>query len=129
MSFLGGLFGGRQPPPQLTYGKPIDFSADVPIFPPFVIPLTMLSSRLIWKLSGNRLSYLPNALSPLAFRVAILAVMVAVVKFVVLDLAGGELAKAGSGTLFTEVNGLATEGIYTITRNPMCEYRIPTRTT
>lgn len=95
-TFLSGLFGGRQPPPQLTYGKPIDFSADVPIFPPFVIPLTMMSSRLIWKLSGKRLSYLPKALSPLAFRVAVLAIMVAVVKFVVVSI---ELLSAPAHTL------------------------------
>ena len=34
-------------------------------------------------------------------------------------MAGGELASSGSGTMFTPVGGLATGGIYQVTRNPM----------
>ena len=39
--------------------------------------------------------------------------------FSVLNRAGKELKAAGSGTLFTEVNGLATGGLYGHMRNPM----------
>merc|ERR1712070_914846 len=93
------------PPPQLSYGKPFDFYADVPLFPPMVLPVTMLASRLLWKLSGKRLSY--HSL-PMWLRVAVLAIGLGISKFVVLDGAGGELKNAGSGTLFTPVEGLAT---------------------
>jgi protein-S-isoprenylcysteine O-methyltransferase Ste14 len=105
--------------PALSFGKPIDPSADVPIFPPFAMFMTMMTGRLIWYLSGKQLSFLPKFLRPLSVRVAILAVGLAFTKFVVLDGAGGDLKKAGSGTLFTTVDGLATEGLFAITRNPM----------
>ena len=35
------------------------------------------------------------------------------------NVAGGTLADAGSGALFTPVNGLATDGLFQISRNPM----------
>ena len=105
--------------PQLTFGKPIDFSADVPIFPPATVMLTMITSRILWKASGRRLGWVPPPISALAVRIAVLAVAVYLTVGVVLHQAGTELAAAGSGTLFTPVNGLATTGIYEITRNPM----------
>ena len=111
-----GLFGSKAAPPQLSFGLPINFSADIPIFPPFAMMLTMMTSRLIWKITGKRLAW-HNL--PMSVRVALLAVGLAITKFVVLDNAGGELAKAGSGTMFTPVGGLATEGLYAYTRNPM----------
>ena len=119
MIALFDLFFDKKPSPQLTFGKPFDFSADVPIFPPVAMMLTMMTSRLIWMISGKRLNFVPAPLSALPVRVAILAVGLAITKFVVLDGAGGELSKAGSGTLFTPVEGLATEGLYAVTRNPM----------
>ena len=100
-------------PPQLTVGMPIDFSADVPIFPPFALMLTMITSRILWMLSGKRLSYVPAPISALPVRIAILAMGLAITKLFVLDSAGGELKNAGSGTLFTPVGGLATSGICT----------------
>ena len=110
------LFGSKAPPPQLSFGLPIDISADIPLFPPFAVMLTMMTSRLIWKITGKRLAW-HNF--PLSVRVAILASGLAFTKFVVLDNAGGELKKAGSGTMFTPVGGLATEGLYAYSRNPM----------
>ena len=116
LSFLD-IFGAKKAPPQLTFGMPIDLSADVPIFPPFALMLTMMTARLMWKLSGKRLSYVPAPLSALPVRIAILAIGLACTKFLVLDKAGGELKAAGSGTLFTPVGGLAVDGIYQMTRN------------
>ena len=113
------FFSSAKGPPQLTYGKPIDFNADVPIFPPFAMMLTIISSQIIRKLTGRSLAFLPAICRPKSVRAAFLAVMLAVTKFIVLDSAGGELQKSGSGTLFVPVNGLATGGIYAYTRNPM----------
>ncbi len=110
-------FSRRQPPPQLTYGKPIDFNANVPIFPPFAVMLTVMAGILLWQLTGKRFTY--PLLSNMSVRVSILAAGIAFFKCVVFDVADSQLASAGSGALFTPVNGLATEGIYTITRNPM----------
>ena len=77
------MFGfGSKPLPQLSFGLPIDLSADVPIFPPFAMMLTMMTSRLIWKITGKRLAW-HNL--PMSVRVAILAVGLAITKFVVLD--------------------------------------------
>lgn len=111
-------FGFRRTgvPPQLTFGQPIDFSADVPIIPPFAMFLTIFASGIFWKLSGRRLPLLPNI--PLAVRVAALAVGVATA-YILVNQAGNELKAAGSGTLFVPVGGLATGGLYEITRNPM----------
>ena len=95
---------------------PVDFSADVPIFPPFSMMLTMITGRIIWKVTGQRLSF-HNVKMPV--RIAVLAIGFAMAKFAVLDNAGGSLAEAGSGTLFTPVGGLATTGLYEYTRNPM----------
>ena len=113
---VGFLFGGRKPPPQLSYGKPLDFGADVPVFPPFAMMLTMLTGRLLWFATGKRLPFTPKLLRTTPVRVALFAIGLAITKFVVLDGAGGELTKAGSGTLFTPVEGLATEGLFSITR-------------
>ena len=117
MSLFMGFFD--KTPPQLSYGKPFDPSADVPLFPPAAMMLTMMTSRLIWKLTGKRLSWVPRPFSAMAFRIALLAVGLACTKLVVLDGAGAELSKAGSGTLFVPVEGLATDGLYMYTRNPM----------
>ena len=110
---------GRQPAPQLTVGKPFDPSADVPLFPPAALLLTMLTARALWAVSGKRFSFVPAPLSALAARMAILAAGLAFTKLYVLDQANGTLEAAGSGALFTPVEGLATEGIYATTRNPM----------
>ena len=123
LSFLD-IFGAKKAPPQLTFGMPIDLSADVPIFPPFALMLTMMTARLMWKLSGKRLSYVPAPLSALPVRIAILAIGLACTKFLVLDKAGGELKAAGSGTLFTPVGGLAVDGIYQMTRNVRAAARV-----
>ena len=60
-----------------------------------------------------------NFETALAARMAILAAGLAFTKSYVLDQANGTLEAAGSGALFTPVEGLATEGIYATTRNPM----------
>ena len=53
LSIMFGLFGSKAAPPQLSFGLPINFSADVPIFPPFAMMLTMMTSRLIWKITAS----------------------------------------------------------------------------
>ena len=118
-AIVGFFFGGKKPPPQLSYGKPLDLSADVPVFPPFAMMLTMLTARMLWYVTGKRLPFLPKLFQATPVRVALFAVGLAFTKFVVLDGAGGQLAEAGSGTLFTPVEGLATEGLYSITREAL----------
>ena len=110
-------FGGK-PAPQLTVGLPIDLSKDIPVFPPFALLLTIVASVLVGKLSGKRCAYLPAPLSALPVRLGILAIGLGVTKLL-LDTAGGTLKEVGSGTMFTPVGGLATAGIYSVTRNPM----------
>ena len=112
------FFGPPPPPPQLTYGKPINIYADVPIFPPFSMMMTIMTGRLIAKLTGKRLAFLPGPLSKLPVRIAILACGLAIFLSGLKD-AAGALTDAGSGALFTPVDGLATTGIYEISRNPM----------
>jgi protein-S-isoprenylcysteine O-methyltransferase Ste14 len=104
--------------PQLTHGMPVDFSADVPIFPPAATALCALLGVLLWKLTGARLRVLPAPLAGLSFRLAVTAA-VAAVSVAVLSRAGNSLKDAGSGTLFTPVGGMATDGPYSFTRNPM----------
>ena len=104
--------------PQLTHGMPVDFSADVPIFPPAATALCALLGVLLWKLTGARLRVLPAPLAGLSFRLAVTAA-VAAVSVAVLSRAGNTLKEAGSGTLFTPVGGMATDGPYSFTRNPM----------
>ena len=113
------FFGSKAPPPQLTYGKPINIYADIPIFPPFAMMLTVACSQIIRKLTGKPLAFLPAPLSTVPVRVAFFAIAFPSIILMVLNPAGGELKAAGSGTLFTPVNGLATTGIYESTRNPM----------
>ena len=104
---------------KLTYGKPLDLSADVPVLPPLAMLMTVVCGCLLWKMTGRRLRLLPAPLSNLAFRVALLAAGLAMTKLVVFDNAAVELDKAGSRTWFVPVEGLATQGIYEWTRNPM----------
>lgn len=104
--------------PQLTFGKPVDFSADVPIFPPAAAALCALIGILLRELSGTRLQILPVKCSGLSFRMAVTAA-VAAMSTAVLSRAGTVLADAGSGTAFTPVHGIATDGPYRFTRNPM----------
>ena len=111
-------FGFRSPPPQLSYGKPIDLSADVPIFPPAAMILTVFTGRIMARITGIRLSFLKPPLTSVPVRVAVFAVNIAMILFF-FDTAGGTLAEAGSGALFTPVGGLATTGLFQITRNPM----------
>ena len=105
--------------PKLSVGHPVDFSADVPIFPPFAMGLTVGVGCLLWRATGIRLGFLPSLLQPLWVRVAVLATGLGATKVLLLDAAGPELAAAGSGTFFTPVGGLATSGIYASMRNPM----------
>jgi protein-S-isoprenylcysteine O-methyltransferase Ste14 len=104
--------------PQLTAGMPIDFSADVPIFPPAATAMCALLGLLLRRLSGARLHILPAKCSGLWFRTAVTAA-VAAICLAVLNQAGNTLADAGSGTVFTPVHGIATDGLYKYTRNPM----------
>lgn len=107
------------PPPQLTYGKPFDPSADVPVFPPFALLLTALAAIACRTLTNVRLRFLPKPLASLALRLALVAVALAFVVGVVVKGAADNLSAAGSGTAFTPVEGLATDGFYQFTRNPM----------
>eukprot|EP00929_Paragymnodinium_shiwhaense_P036368 TRINITY_DN19500_c0_g1_i3.p1 TRINITY_DN19500_c0_g1~~TRINITY_DN19500_c0_g1_i3.p1 ORF type:complete len:171 (+),score=20.71 TRINITY_DN19500_c0_g1_i3:131-643(+) len=104
-------------PPQLSVGWPVDFGADIPVFPPFAAISTLLLSFACAYVFG-RLKVLPKWSQSAAIRVAYLAVLVGAF-FSVTKGAGGELKAAGSGTLFTPVGGLATTGPYEYTRNPM----------
>jgi|EP00900_Chrysochromulina_parva_P008486 hypothetical protein len=112
------MIGSPPPPPQLTVGKPINLYADVPIFPPFAVALTIMTGLLLAKLTGKRLAFLPAPLSKLPVRIAFMACALAFAKME-FDEASGALETAGSGTFFTPVNGLATTGLYKFTRNPM----------
>lgn len=109
-------------PPQLTYGKPIDLHADVPVLPPFAMATTVLLGLASWLLTGVRLSFVPSVMSwPL--RGAGFAFMLAG-GWMMLGQAGKELEKSGSGTAFTPVSGLATGGAYRYTRNPMYSFLV-----
>ena len=44
-----------KPAPQLTFGKPFDPSADVPLFPPGAMMATVMTGRLLAKLTGKQL--------------------------------------------------------------------------
>ena len=102
-------------PPQLSFGFPIDLSADVPIFPPAATLLTVITGIVAARLFG-RVRLAP--LVPAGIRVAALAIGAGAAYSLVTQ-AGSELKFAGSGTLFTPVGGLATGGLYQYTRNPM----------
>ena len=104
--------------PQLTFGKPIDFSADVPVFPPGATAFAALAGVFLWKATGVRLQFLPTPLAGMFFRLSVVAA-IAAVSFGVLSTAGKTLQDAGSGTLFLPVNGLATAFPYDTSRNPM----------
>ena len=36
-------------------GKPVDFSAEVPVYPPFALLAAFAASLLMWRLTGKRL--------------------------------------------------------------------------
>jgi protein-S-isoprenylcysteine O-methyltransferase Ste14 len=103
------------PTPQLTVGKPIDLTADVPVFPPFAM-FSVVGVSLILCLA-NRLRFLPAA-TPTWSRVLVFAIALGY-SLMLLKKAGGDLESAGSGTFFTPVGGLATGGFYQFSRNPM----------
>ena len=105
----------RRAAPQLTAGWPVDLSADVPVFPPFALLLTVMASVLCSSLMG-RLKL--HARIPAAWRVAAFAVGVGMA-FATIKRAGSELEAVDSGIAFTKVGGLATTGPFEFTRNPM----------
>ena len=102
---------------QVTYGKPVDLNADIPIFPPFALLLALLSTAPFWLLVG-RMRWVPGGLRGVPARLAVLAGLVAVVIGIITQ-SGKALEAAGSGIKFVPVDGLATDGIYAISRNPM----------
>lgn len=109
--------------PQLTLAGrdtpwPIDFSADIPLFPPAACALCVVAGLLLRRISGRRASFLPQPLSSVYFRLAVVAA-VAAACVGVLNPAGNALRDAGSGVDFTPVSGLATAFPYTVSRNPM----------
>ena len=106
------------PPQQLTVGWPVNPSADVPVFPPFALLLTFLSSQLMWRLTKKRLRWLSWPIDSRWVRLAAF-VGAASVTLSIADAAGKALEDAGSGVMFTEVNGLATDWPFDSVRNPM----------
>ena len=42
----------------LRVGKPVDFSAEVPVYPPFALLAAFAASLLMWRLTGKRLRWL-----------------------------------------------------------------------
>jgi protein-S-isoprenylcysteine O-methyltransferase Ste14 len=104
------------PPPQLTVGMPIDFSADVPILPPFLLALLAGISILLWRYI--KIDINPEWMQSVKVRVAIAAIAAGTVLHI-LTSASDSLDQAGSGIAFTRVQGLATGGLYQYTRNPL----------
>ena len=105
-------------PKRLTVGWPIDFSADVPILPPFALLLTFLSSLVMWFVTKKRLRWLAWPIDSKWVRIAAFVGAASVVASVA-DAASKALDEAGSGVNFTEVTGLAVDFPFDGTRNPM----------
>lgn len=102
----------------LRVGKPLDFDADVPVFPPFALLAAFAASLAMWRLTGRRLRWLSWPVDSKWVRVAAFVGAVSVAVSVV-DAAGKALRDAGSGINFTDVEGLATTFPFDATRNPM----------
>jgi protein-S-isoprenylcysteine O-methyltransferase Ste14 len=112
------LFVVAMAPKRLTVGWPIDFSADVPILPPFALLLTFLSSLVMWFVTKMRLRWLAWPIDSKWVRIAAFVGAASVVASVA-DAASKALDEAGSGVNFTEVTGLAVDFPFDGTRNPM----------
>ena len=102
----------------LRVGKPVDFSAEVPVYPPFALLAAFAASLLMWRLTGKRLRWLSWPIDSKWVRVAAFVGAVSVAVSVV-DAAGKALRDAGSGINFVDVEGLATTFPFDATRNPM----------
>lgn len=101
----------------LTFGYPIDFNADVPIFPPAAFAMATLCS-VVLAVYVRRFRFLPPALATTTTR---LAVLFALVSSAVWDVRTSQsrLEEAGSGVLFVEPKGLTQDFPFSVIRNPM----------
>lgn len=114
MSILVSWFGGSKDAPQLSVG----WGGDIPILPPFLALGLAAVSLLIDRLVKVPLLPKNSAFRSFNFRLVIaLAGMVAT--YYVISIGGQELESVGSGVAFTPVGGLATTGVYALTRNPL----------
>jgi protein-S-isoprenylcysteine O-methyltransferase Ste14 len=102
----------------LRVGKPVDFSAEVPVYPPFALLAAFAASLLMWRLTGKRLRWLSWPIDSKWVRVAAFVGAVSVLVSVV-DAATRALRDAGSSINFTDVEGLATAFPFDATRNPV----------
>mmetsp|Transcript_5255 Transcript_5255/g.13210 ORF Transcript_5255/g.13210 Transcript_5255/m.13210 type:complete len:178 (-) Transcript_5255:360-893(-) len=104
--------------PHLTVGRPVDFSADVPVFPPVAALMSVMTGLIMWSVTRKRLRFLAWPMDALALRFAVFASAVAV--FLSIVHASAEALDANlSGVDFVPVGGLAKSYPFDSCRNPM----------
>ena len=90
----------------------------MPILPPFAAFMCLMFAVEMWRLTKRRLRFLQSPLDKLWIRLPVFVAAVGISLRVVND-AGNALKEAGSGTLFTPVEGLAKTFPFDASRNPM----------
>ena len=104
----------------ITYGSPVDFNAEIPVFPPAAGMFATVFGLALWAVSGARATFLPLRISNIFVRVGISASILAFSSLYV-RVCENALIGAGSAVKFTEVKGICTTFPFNVSRNPMCE--------
>ena len=111
---MGAALSRASVVPQITINS---VGADVPIIPPIVLLVLLMTAAVAAKLTGARIRFLPDEISARKVRLSICALIFAVSSKVHLD-AIEEMHNAGSGLAFYPTAGIATGGPFAVTRNP-----------
>ena len=102
----------------LRVGKPVDFSAEVPVYPPFALLAAFAASLLMWRLTGKRLRWLSWPIDSKWVRVAAFVGAVSVLVSVV-DAATRALRDAGRASTSRTSKAWRLRSRSTRRRNPV----------